>query len=294
MINDIIKLKKETIMNINVAKYVDLENNYAIYGTNGYYLDPFFIKRIIIDETKINMSFAELQKFIKYCKITISECEIIEFLNKKFEDEHPELSLQIKSNNKIRPVSLLDDINIEEKSQNFVDELFASKYRFEPYTLEYFRKYVSILKKKCTSLFKLLEYLYRIKSMELSEEEWEILLDLDIHVNKEGNVYFEDINRLSEAIVYNIIDLYEKVKKGNDPSTYLNFKVSKEKLYRDGVSESEIYPSKEIQIKYIGSSKEFIALTEKQKEKIRKGYLENFSSFLDEEEQRSVKKLTQN
>lgn len=84
-------------------------------------------------------------------------------------------------------------------------------------------------------------------------------------------------------MVYNIMDLYEKVKKGNDPSTYLDFKISKEKLYRDGVFESEIYPRKEIQLKdtIMGSSKEFIALTEKQKEKIRADELENFSSWLD-------------
>ena len=268
---------------IHVGKYVDLEENYAIYGVNGYYLEPFLIKRIIIDETKIGMTFVELKKFIEECEITISADEIIECMNKKREEKYSQLELENKTNSKISPVSLLEDVNVEEKAQDFVNELVAYKYRFEPFTLEYFKKYVSILKIKCLNLLKLLEYLDKRKSMEISKDEWKVILDLDIHVNEEGNVYWEDINRLSEAMVYNILDLYEKVKKGNDPSTYLDFKISKEKLYRDGVFESEIYPRKEIQLKdtIMGSSKEFIALTEKQKEKIRAEELENFSSWLD-------------
>jgi hypothetical protein len=270
-------------MSINVSKYVDLEVNYALYGTNGYYLEPFLIKRIIIDETKIGMSFVELKKFIEECKITISADEIIQYMNQKRKEKYSQLELQNKTISKISPISLLEDVNVEEKTQDFVNELVAYKYRFEPYTLEYFKKNISILKIKCLNLLKLLDYLDKRKSMQISKDEWKVILDLDIHVNEEGNVYWEDINRLSEAMVYNIMDLYEKVKNGNDPSTYLDFKISKEKLYRDGVFESEIYPRKEIQLKdtIMGSSKEFIALTEKQKEKIRAEELENFSSWLD-------------
>ena len=225
----------------------------------------------------------KLQELQGQCEITISADEIIEYMNKKREEKYSQLELANKTNSKISPVSLLEDVNVEEKTQDFVNELVAYKYKFEPYTLEYFKKYVSILKTKCLNLLKLLEYLDKRKSMEISKDEWEVILDLDIHVNEEGNVYYEDINRLSEAMVYNIMDLYEKVKKGNDPSAYLDFKISKEKLYRDGVFESEIYPRKEIQLKdtIMGSSKEFIALTEKQKEKIRAEELENFSSWLD-------------
>ena len=267
---------------IHVGEYVDLEKNYAVYGTNGYFLDPFLIKMMIIDKIKLDMTFVELEKFIETCEITISADEIIEYLNKKREEKYPKLWLQNKRNN----VSSSEDIEGEAKVQAeaFVNELIAYKYKFEPYTLEYFKKYVSILKIKCSRLLKILDYLKKIKLMEISKDEWEVLVYLDIHVNEEGNVYYEDINRLSEAMVYNIIDLYEKVKKGNDPSTYLNFKISKEKLNRNAVFESEIYPRKEIQLKdtIMGSSKEFIALTEKQKGKIRAEELENFSSFLDE------------
>lgn len=212
------------------------------------------------------MSFVELKRFIKECEITISADEIIEYMDKKRQEKYSQLELQNKTNDKISPVSLPEDAKEEEKAQYFVNELADYKYRFEPYTLEYFKKYVDILKIKCSSLLKLLEYLDKRKSMEISKDEWQAILDLDIRVNEEGNIYWEDINRLSETMVYNILDLYEKVKKGNDPSTYLDFKISKEKLYRDGVFESEIYPKKKLQLNdtIVGSSKEFIALTEKQ------------------------------
>lgn len=275
-------MKNNQKQKIHVGEYVDLEKNYTVYGTNGYFLDPFLIKMMIIDNIKLDMTFVELEKFIEKCEITISADEIIEYLNKKREEEYPKLWLQNKRNN----VSSSEGIEGEAKVQAeaFVNELIAYKYKFEPYTLEYFKKYVSILKIKCSNLLKILDYLKKIKLMEISKDEWEVLVDLDIHVNEEGNVYYEDINRLSKAMVYNIIDLHEKVKKGNDPSTYLNFKISKEKLNRNAVFESEIYPRKEIQLKdtIMGNSKEFIALTEKQKEKIRAEELENFSSFLDE------------
>ena len=42
-------------------------------GPNGYYLEPFLIKRIIIDETKIGMSFVELKKFIEEFNIQYDE-----------------------------------------------------------------------------------------------------------------------------------------------------------------------------------------------------------------------------
>ena len=252
---------------IHVGEYVDLEENYAIYGINGYYLEPFLIKRIIVD--KIGMSFVELKRFIEKCEITISADEIIEYMNKKRKGKYSQSELQNKTNDKISQVSLLEDVNAEKKSQDFVNELVTYKYKFEPYTLEYFKKYVAILRIKCLSLLKLLEYLDKRKSIEISKDEWQFVLDFDIHINEEGNVYWEDINRLSEEIAYNIMNLYEQVKKGNDLSTYLNFKASKEKLYKDGIFESEIYSRKDIQLKdtIMESSKELLHLQKVKKKK---------------------------
>ena len=70
-------------MSVNVSKYVNLNENYAIYGINGYFLEPFLIKMMIIDEIKLGMSFVELERFIEECEISVTEDEIKKFLDKK-------------------------------------------------------------------------------------------------------------------------------------------------------------------------------------------------------------------
>ena len=42
----------------------------------------------------------------------------------------------------------------------------------------------------------------KIKTEEITEEGRQRILDLDFHINEEGNVYVEDINRFAEALVY--------------------------------------------------------------------------------------------
>ncbi len=268
-------------MSVNVSKYVNLNENYAIYGINGYFLEPFLIKMMIIDEIKLGMSFVELERFIEECEISVTEDEIKKFLDKKRSENY--IGLKVNSKNNGSSILIQEDTTSEELEKTVKDALNYQCCSFDPYTLEYFKKYVAILKVKCSNLLKILDYLDKRKSMEISKDEWKALVDLDIHVNEEGNVYCEDINRLCEAIIYNINDLYKKVQEGNNLNTYLDFKISKEQLGRDGIFGEDLYPSEEIQIKDVtrGNSPEFIALTEKQKVELKKENLRNFSKFLD-------------
>lgn len=266
-------------MSVNVSKYVDLDINYAIYGINGYFLEPFLIKMMIIDEIKLGMSFVELERFIEECEISVTEDEIKKFLDKKSENY---IGLKVNSKNNGSSILIQEDTTSEELEKTVKDALDYQCSSFDPYILEYFKKYVAILKVKCANLFKLLECLD--KKNEMSDEESEVLSSLDIHTDEKGNIYWKDVNRLCEAIIYNINDLYKKVQEGNNLNTYLDFKNSKEQLGRDGFfDEEEIYPSEEIQIKDVtrGNLPEFIALTEKQKVELRKENLRNFSKFLD-------------
>lgn len=268
-------------MSVNVSKYIDLDTNYAIYGINGYFLEPFLINMMIIDEIKLGMSFVELERFIEECEISVTEDEIKKFLDKKRNENYT--GSKVSSENNRSSILIQEDTTPEKLEKNMKDALNYQCCSFDPYTLEYFKKYVAILKVKCSNLLEILEYLDKRKSMEISKDEWKALVDLDIHVNEEGNVYYEDINRLCEAIIYNINDLYKKVQEGNNLNTYLDFKISKEQLGRDGIFGEDLYPSEEIQVKDVemGNSPEFIALTEKQKVELRKENLRNFSKFLD-------------
>lgn len=236
---------------------------------------------MIIDEIKLGMSFVELERFIEECEISVTEDEIKKFLNKKRNENYT--GSKVSSKNNGSSILIQEDTTSEELEKTVKDALNYQCCSFDPYTLEYFKKYVAILKVKCSNLLKILDYLDKRKSMEISKDEWKALVDLDIHVNEEGNVYCEDINRLCEAIIYNINDLYKKVQEGNNLNTYLDFKISKEQLGRDGIFGEDLYPSEEIQIKDVtrGNLPEFIALTEKQKVELKKENLRNFSKFLD-------------
>ena len=77
----------------------------------------------------------------------------------------------------------------------------------------------------------------------------DLLLDLDIVLDENGNILKEDIIRLITPTIYNIRELNNTVANANLLSTYLTFKLSKNSLYRDGWSEEEIYPTSSLQSK---------------------------------------------
>ena len=221
-------------MGAGIRKYVDLEERYAVYGDAGYYIDPFIINMAIVDELKLSMSYVEIKKFIKKADITLTLEEIENFLVDRLKDD--------------------------------------SKYYYEPYSLQYFKNYVSILKEKCETLFDILDDINRVKTEELTEEQSKRILDLDFHINENGDIYFADAVRLLDAIVYNVKNLNNKVKEGNNLETYLTFKESKQSLFKDNMFECELYPRKEVQIKdlYYACKNEFIALSDHQKEELEK------------------------
>ena len=191
-----------------MGKYADLISNYALYGENGYYVEPFIIHMMIVDELKLPMSFNEIKTFIKECNISITADEIKEFLDKKMVEEEPGLKEKIEKEMKTSSIITFtgdegeDKRRIDASVEKMKDMATASKYYFEPYSLKYFKTYVSILKKKCSALFDVLADLDKIKTEEITEEGRQRILDLDFHINEEGNVYVEDINRFAEALVY--------------------------------------------------------------------------------------------
>lgn len=263
---------------MSVNKYIDLLSRYGIYGENGYYIDSHIIHRMVVDELRLSMSFKDIEEFVNTCEITITEDEIKDFLDKKMDEEEPTLRKELEKTYKpisSNPLEWTEE-DIHREARAFGTAILKSRYRFEPYSLQYFKNYISILKEKCKTLFEILEDLAKIKEGTISEEGWNRIVDLDFHINEYGDIYITDVERLADAIIYNVKDLYEKVTKGNNSETYLTFKESKHRMARDGIFESEIYPRKEVQIKneVYGYCKEFIALSDNQKEKLRQERLD--------------------
>ncbi len=244
-------------MDEETIKYVNITDTCEDNREDEYFIEPDIIKMILFDALKLS----DIEEFINKVDITITEDEIKTFLNKKMIEENPNL-----------------------KQKEMEDIATAYKYYFEPYSLQYFKKYTSILKKKCQSLLSVLNDINKGKSEKLSDAEEQRLLDLDFHIDSEGNINFKDAERLLDAIIYNVKDLSEKIALGNNPETYLTFKESKHKLGKDDVWENEIYPSSKIQIKdrYYAHMPEFIALSEAQFDEIRNNDLKNFLRWLED------------
>lgn len=260
-------------MSVSIDRYVNLLSRYGIYGENGNYIDSNIIHRILVDELNLSMSIRDIEEFVRTCEIFITENEIRAFLDKKMDEEEPTLRKELE--NPYKPISnnplewTGEDIHREARALGTA--ILKSRYRFEPYSLQYFKTYTSILKEKCKTLFEILEDLSKIKDGTISEEGLNRFIDLDFHINEDGGIDITDVERFVDAIIYNVNNLYEKITKGNNPETYLTFKLSKHQMAKDGIFESELYPRKEVQIKNLiyGFNKEFIALSKNQEERLK-------------------------
>ena len=247
----------------------DTITRYNIYEENGCYMEPHTIHRMIVDELKLSMPFRNIKEFVNICEISITENEIRDFLDKRMTEEEPTLKKPYKpiSSN---PLEWTEE-DIHKGSETFNTAVLKGRYRFEPYSLQYFKTYTSILKEKCKTLFEILEDLSKIKDGTISEDGWNQMIDLDFHINKYGDINIHDIERLKDAMIYNVRDLYDKITKGNNAETYLTFKLSQHDIGKGGIFGYKLYPRKEVQIKdlYYRHCKEFIALSEDQVEQLR-------------------------
>lgn len=209
------------------------ENNYNMdkYATVG--LGKFVAPSVLISllEDLMNMSIDELKKIVNEAEVNVTEDEIKKYLSDVFSKENPELKSRIEKRSKQekRPVNLikLTAEDIKNSAENFIDELNSYKYTFKPYTLEYFKKYISIVKRKSQLLLHLIEKIGKKQFFEVQEE----IQILDIQLDEKGNIFCGDIIRLIKPTKYNIDDLKEKVSIANDLQTY-----SSDRLYKYNTS----------------------------------------------------------
>lgn len=156
---------------------------------------------------------------------------------------------------------------------DFFDHLSIARYCFEPYTLKYFHRYTDILRYKILLLLNIIEKISTKKSASIQD----ILDDLDIILDENGNITKQDIIRLLTPTIHNIQNYDQKINRANDLNTYLTFKESIHSLMRDGFSEKELYPSETLQIKnlWYDNIKGNINLSDRQKEALYKEQRKN-------------------
>lgn len=238
-------------MELSVTKYITLPNSDAQYKDDENFIKPYIIKMMLFDELKLS----NVGEFVNNASITITEDEIKDFLSKKMDEEQPGLKQRLEEKMKTgSQITLTDDEEGFEKkmkasSEKMKDMATAYSYYFEPYSLQYFKTYTSILKEKCQTLLSVLDDIDKCESGKLTKEAEQRFLDLDFHINSAGNIYFKDAERLAGAIIYNVRDLRKKIEAGNNLETYLIFKESRHRIMKDDIWERDLYPNKKIQIK---------------------------------------------
>lgn len=241
-------------------------NNYFNAASDKYY-DAKYIINVL--EDILEMPILSIKEHVKSSNVTATEDEIKKFLNDTLAKENPTLKERMEKPKPNSKISLGKHSvkDILESTQDFMDKLEYERYEYEPYALKYYKKYTNILKSKINRLLYIIENI-GIKKYNAIQNE---LLDLDIVLDNNGNILKSDIIRLITPTVYNIEKLEEKINEANNLSTYLTNKISLHKLYKEGCSEEEIYPTKSLQTKnlYNGNLPGEVKLSDNQKQELR-------------------------
>lgn len=248
------------------------------------YYNPGII--IIILEDIMGKTLDTTKNELENLCLSVDSTQIKEFLDKTFEEENPKLKKrienpkQIKSGNKNHKIEQTKKY-IEELSRRFIDTLEADRYAFYPYALTYFDTYSNIVRNKAKEILNIIE---KIANKDCSTID-NLIVDLDIKLDEEGNITKEDICRLAIPFIYNYNLLVEKINTANNLNTYLTFKISTAIEYTTGCSEDELYPTSLIQVKNLfdDSLQGTIPLSDKQKRllyKKQKKNIDNSSDFI--------------
>ena len=241
--------------------------------------------KLMIDEIEevFNKNFLELQDIIMNSKIKLTREYIINYFNEilqgKYSDVLVRNSIRKKLKNKLSLASqeysnsptakkYLDDYVLRKQEANY-DNNIIRKYTLDSMTYDYYVKTIDILVKKSMLLLKIIEKICSKQTDEIKQ----LLSELDIELNKDGNIKYIDRYRLVTPTIYVIKNLFIELERANDINTYMTEKIS------DGAAPvflDEMIPTKlNLQVKnldYVDTNGEdgYIPLSLDQKEQLKK------------------------
>ncbi len=250
-------------IDIDINKYIDLEERYALFGEYGDYIEEYIIYSICADS--LSLSFSEIRDYVNSVGVKLTEEEITTFLKEKEKEDNKDKS-KVSRGNKTKS---------QEFADNFMKKLNASTYELNPTTLEYFNMYLGNLKQNTINLIDLVDNIGNDEYKELFDT-----LDIDIIGDK---INYEDAIRICKPFIYNVLKIREMEEKANNKETYLTFSVSKEYLGRDGLTLSDICPPIGYQVPTYEAISEdgYIELSDRQKEEMIRKEREEFSLTMD-------------
>ncbi len=245
------------MVKINYDEYFD--------GNEDKYYNPEVMMSLF---EKLNgKDFDSTVKMLNKNKVKVTGNQIETYLNKKFEEDDPELKARI--NDKKRKTKNVYD------ADNFIDNLKAKKYAYNPKHLEYYKSYSEMCAFKAKTILLIIGSIYNNETYKIKD----MLLDLDIQLDERKYILKSDIIRLVNPAVYNINEFEKTIEDANNLNTYLEKKFTEEALI-DGLIRCE---EKEIQKKnlYNDLYEGNIPLTEKQKEEIKETHSKIMTKFLN-------------
>ncbi|MBR1417225.1 MAG: hypothetical protein IJ572_05340 [Bacilli bacterium] len=172
-------------------------------------------------EEHLNMSYDRIKSYVASSGVILCEKDIKSYLEREFNEKDPLLKEKIEANKNKK--------TIEAKAQRFVDSLKASKYSYNSYTLTYYKKSVSIFKVRCLKLLFIIDNIYNNNINSIKET----LESLDIVIDENNNILFEDVARIYGAFVENFKALANSLKKANNLETYLNESIVLDDIYTE-------------------------------------------------------------
>ena len=123
-------------IDIKPTDFVDLINNNALYGKRGDYISSLIMTSIIPKMVNIGMSTAELKEYTRNICVHVTEEDIRDYLDRKFSVDNKEIKERIAKRKTMSNNILNDSLDYsKERSQRFNDDIVASIYSFNQYTL---------------------------------------------------------------------------------------------------------------------------------------------------------------
>ncbi len=219
-----------------------------------------------------------------YCTtetLGVDETIIKNFLKQKAKEAGIDIDENIEGSGWVTLTGENTDSLIECSLKRFDKQLKRAKYEFNEIDLKYFKDLFRIYKWKC---FKLCEIIEMMAGKIAINKTFE---NLDITMT-ERSVLVEDVDRVVKPLIVNYLNAIKIQEKANDLNTYLTTILNETAMGHAGVSYIECLPSTSLQNKsyFACNSDEYVALTEKQKEEIKRKEKEDikasFNSFLSD------------
>ena len=236
--------------------------------------DKYYEPQVMINllETLSGREFKIIISFLTKSKINVTDEQIETYLDRKFKENDLALKTRIeirkkhKTENKTSEMYInikrLTKEEINDVGKEFIDNLAAKKYEFDPAVLSYYKSYSLMCATKAKEILLIIGSICNI----YQNDNQEMLEDLDIQLDTNGDILKSDIIRLVKPAIYNINEFEKTIESANNLDTYLEKKFSEEELI-DGMvycHELEIQKKNLYNDLYEGN----VPLTKKQEEEI--------------------------